>query len=240
MIDDGYLWDDRKILLNSITKACKLINDRVRIRLPVHKGLLELILFEVHRYFLSGTNNQPYLCTMYQAMFALGYYGLLRVGELTESQHVIKTRNVHLAKNKNKLLIALYTSKTHGQGNYPQEIKIVSNRIEATGAGFYRDRHFCPFNLIGRYIESRAQFYEADDEQFFIFGDGCPVTPDHARSTLRKMIKNLGLNEQLYDMHSFRIGRCSDMVNKFNYSVAEAKRIGRWKSSCVYRYIRDK
>ena len=33
---DGYEWDDTIVLMNSLTKACKLVNDRVYMRLPVN------------------------------------------------------------------------------------------------------------------------------------------------------------------------------------------------------------
>ena len=44
---DGYVWDDAKMLLNSLVSSCKLVNDRVKVRLPIQKGLLELLLFEI-------------------------------------------------------------------------------------------------------------------------------------------------------------------------------------------------
>ena len=47
LIDDGYQWDDTKILLSSLTRACRIINDKVKTRLPIQCGLLELILFEI-------------------------------------------------------------------------------------------------------------------------------------------------------------------------------------------------
>ena len=34
LVDDGYPWDDSKVLLGTLTKACKIVNDRVRTRLP--------------------------------------------------------------------------------------------------------------------------------------------------------------------------------------------------------------
>ena len=87
LVDDDYHWDDSKILLTSLTKACKLLNDRVKIRLPIHCGLLEMILFQIQRKF---GYTQPYLETLFLAMFALGYYGLFRVGELCLGLHFIK------------------------------------------------------------------------------------------------------------------------------------------------------
>ena len=135
LIDDGYEWKDEKILLTALTKACKLINDRVITRLPIKCGLLELILFELQRYL----DKQHYLLCMYQALFALGYYGLMRVSELTKSDHVIKACNIHIAKNKDKILIVLHSSKTHSKANRPQKIKITSNRCERTGSYFTQE-----------------------------------------------------------------------------------------------------
>ena len=237
LVDDGYLGDDKKILLTALIKACKLLNDCVRIRLPMQYGLLELILFEIERHFTGESTSQTYLITLYQALFALGYYGLMRVGELTLSQHTIKARNVHLVQNKDKLLVVLYSSKTHDKRTYPQQIKIISNTAETIAARTYWHKNFCPFQLVGNYLAIRQE-YEEDNEPFFIFRDGAPVTANQARTILKRMLKNLGLNESLYDMHSLRIGRCSDMVHKFNFSISEVKRIFRWKSSCVFHYIR--
>ena len=75
---DKYDWEDGKVWLNSLTRACKISNDTLHCRLPIHKGLLEMILFEIARVF----PEQEYLCTLYQAVIALGYYGLMRIGEL--------------------------------------------------------------------------------------------------------------------------------------------------------------
>ena len=72
-------------------------------------------------------------------------------------------------------------------------------------------RNFCLFNLMWKYFKVQKK-WERTDEPCFIFQDGSPVTPVQARQLLRLMLKKLGLNEVLYDMHSLRIGRCSDMV----------------------------
>ena len=48
---DKYPWNDNLIMLSSLTRACKLVNDQIQTRLPIHCGLLELMLFEVQRYF---------------------------------------------------------------------------------------------------------------------------------------------------------------------------------------------
>ena len=76
LLDDGYQSEDQKMLLSAITKACKLKNDRVQVRLPIGFSLLELILFEIKRHFMAKSINEPYLTILYQALFAIGYYGM--------------------------------------------------------------------------------------------------------------------------------------------------------------------
>ena len=121
LIDDGYDWNNSKILLGSLTKACRLVNDRVHTRLPIQCSLLEMILFEIQRKFTN--DGQMYLKSLYMALFTLSYYGLMRVGEVMLSDHVVKVANVHCATNKDKILVILYTSKTHNRGMRPQKIK---------------------------------------------------------------------------------------------------------------------
>ena len=112
LLIDGYEWNDKKMFLLSFTRACKLINDRMHIRLPIHCSFLELILFEIRRLFSA---SQPYLPTLYQTMFALGYYGLMRIGELTKSSDVLRAKNIHITTNKEKILLVLYSLKTHSK-----------------------------------------------------------------------------------------------------------------------------
>ena len=149
LINDGYKWDDSRILLSSFTRACKLINDTVKTRLPIHCGLLEVMLFEIEQIFRK--DNQEYLEILYKSILLLGYYGLMRIGELTSSLHSVKARDIHIATNKEKILIVLYTSKTHDKSSRPQQIKITSNRHERSGS--YIQRHFCPFQVLRNYLD---------------------------------------------------------------------------------------
>ena len=99
-------------------------------------------------YFETGRmlHDQPFLQLLYQTMFIIAYYGMFRACELTQSSHVVKAKDVHVATNKQKILMVLYTSKTHGLGNFPQEIKI-------TALSNNRSHHFCPFALMRSYMK---------------------------------------------------------------------------------------
>ena len=95
----------------------------MKTRFPIQIGFLEILLFEINRSF----SQQPYLSCLYKAMFALAYYGLLRIREITDSDHIIKANDFHIGSNKNKIRVLLYTSKTHGEESPPQKVKISKN-----------------------------------------------------------------------------------------------------------------
>ena len=157
LVNDGYEWEDGKLFLNAIIRGCKIKNDQLKTRLPIRKGLLKLILFKVQRIFNSadGKNCQPYLEKMYLALFAIAYYGLFRVGELTSGTHPVKAKDVHVGRNKNKLLFVLYSSKTHGKESQPQEIKISAlqnyNSLNDSKQRIQKFKFFCPFKITRDY-----------------------------------------------------------------------------------------
>ena len=122
LIDDNYDWNDDKVVLSALTRACKMKNDHLMARLPIHKNLLEILLFELEWMFA----NQPLLETLFKAFFLISYYGMFRVGELAMGTHPVRAKNVHIAKNKSKILFILYTSKTHHKSMRLQKVKISS------------------------------------------------------------------------------------------------------------------
>ena len=73
---------------------------------------------------------------------------------------------------------------------------------------------------------------------FFIFRDGMWLKSSHLRMVLCKTLTNLNLNPKLYSVHSLRIGRTMDLF-QYGYTVDQIKKIGRWKSNAVFRYIRN-
>ena len=237
---DKYPWDDNKLLLSSITRACRLKNDSLSCRLPIQKGLFEMLLFEVPRIY----DTQPYLTTLYQAIFCLLYYGLMRIGEVTKSiqsinDHSIKNHSIHVGKNKDKILVILYSSKTHDESDYPQQIKISSLKEDEKHKKVKRRNHsfFCPFSIIRRYIDNRQGFNNPPEQNFFVFSDGSPVRPTHVRAVLKTSIANINLDPTLYNCHSMHAGMATDML-KAGVPVEKIRYIGRWKSNAIYRYLR--
>ena len=201
---DGYDWDDSKVMLSVVTKSCKLINDKVRIRLHIREHLFETLMFELERMY----DTQWYLQYTYKAIFCLGYYGLMRIGEMVWSDHTLKACDVLVAKNRDKILLKLRTSKTHGQESKPQEII-----IEGVN---YTKKFFCLFEILRTYTKVRSNFVNKK-EPYIIFADRTPVTPIHVRTTLRTALKAINLDEMLYNTHSLRAGRTVDLIRKYNF-----------------------
>ena len=108
----------------------------------------------------------------------------MRACEVTQttSGHALKAKDISAAKDKEKILIVLYSSETHTKGMRPQKIKITSNKIEKSGK--YNHRHFCPFKLMKKFMDWRGSYVD-HNEQFFIFGDRSTVTTSQARSVLK-------------------------------------------------------
>ena len=226
--DDGYEWSDKDFKMTSLTKACRLVNDQVRTRLPIKHRLLEVILDKLDDFYTK--RSQHYLKLMYQCIFLLAYYGLLRIGEMATGSHPFKARDIHISYDKKKIMIVLFSSKTHGKESNPQQIKIwADNDVKSA--------KYCPFEITSKFSKLRGG-YVCDTEQFFLFKDGSPVTPRHVRTALRAVLKKLGLNHKLYNTHSFRIGRASDLMRN-GMSIEHIKKVGRWRSNAVFKYIRD-
>ena len=195
---------------------------------------MELLIFEVLRFY----EQQPYLSILYKALFLIAYYGMFRIGELTLSDHTVKAKDVHIATNKNRMLFILYSSKTHGRESHPQKIKIEGNiHGDSKMRTNPNNRFFCPFNASREYLAIRGN-YEEDNEPFFIFADKQPVKPLHARKILKRALKSVNLNPDLYNFHSIRGGRTSQLV-KDNFPISKVKIWGRWRSNAVYRYIKN-
>ena len=186
-----------------------------------------MILFELECFFIA----QQYLEILYKTIFCLGYYGLMRVGELAESNHVVKACNIHIGQNKDKIMLVLYSSKTHGKRHCPQKIKISALPKVGTNVSNF----FCPFQLIRSFLRIRGE-YANDEEQFFIFRDKSPVTPVNVRSVLRTMLKHLNLDSSKSNTHSLRSGRTSDLY-KMGIPIEKIRCAGRWRSNTVYKYI---
>ena len=219
-------------LLASLTRACRLWNDKIRTRLPIQWGLLGIILWKTNTYFLN--KGQPYLALLYQTIFSTTYFGLLRVSEVNKGTHTLLATDVHVGYNKKKFLLVLQSSKTHSVNVQPQIVKITSTQLTTTQQA--QQILPCPYQLLKAYADIRGGF-TSNQEQFFVFCDKSPITTRHFSSCLKRIIMLCGFDCSLYGMHSLRAG-CSSDLYRLGLSVETIKKLERWHSNAVFRYLK--
>ena len=227
--------NENKVLISSLTRACRLKNDKLNSKIPIRKNFLHVLISKTEEIFSSP---QPYLVILYQAMLVSMYYGLFRIGELAYSEHAVKATDVRIGTNKKKMLFILRSSKTHDKSMKPQLIKIKSQSKPGNTKSKNKDSlDVCPFEILQRYRKIRKPL-QSENEQFFVFRDRTPVHPMHFRAVLNKLIMKCGLDPTFYSTVGFRAGRATDLLD-MGISVETIRKLGRWKSNAVYTYLRS-
>lgn len=229
--------DDNAFRFTALIKAARYKNNKVNIRMPIKLNLLNRILETIPK--IKRLQNQPYLVALYRAMFAAAYYGLLRVGEMS-GKHAVSAKNVHIARNKHKVQIRLWTSKTLKWGQWPHDIKIDGLHDckwcypEIKGKSSHR---YCLVHILDAFNKVRDS--TKGTTNFFIFKSGVAVSGQAFRRTLREALSLIGLKDVVtrYNGHSLRSGRASDLW-KLGFSLADIRYIGCWKSNCVFKYLK--
>ena len=229
--DDGVILNTNSYLLRSLTKACRLHNDQVQIHLPIRKGMLGVLLKNLHNVL----PEQPYLLLLYKALFSTAYFGLFRIGELTSGTHPVFGRDVKVSDNKNKMLFILCSSKTHGPESFPQSVEISTREFNTSMTR--KKKSFCPFEILRDYMRVRKRGFRTYTEPFFIFKNRKPVKPHHARKVLKDVLEISGFDPSFYNFHCLRGGRVSNLL-AMHISVESIKLIGQWKSNSVYVYLK--
>lgn len=226
---DGIEINTRTARLRALIKACKYKNDRVIQRMAISESLLVKLIKELDSMFSS----QPYLNKLYRCMLVLGFYGMLRVGEMSSGEHPILARDVHYNPRLKKIQVILRTSKTHGLGDQPQYVKFSSGDARV----FLYNQKFCPYTVVREFMITRGPKL-SDSDPFFVFTDNTPVKPHQMQAVLKRALKNFGLDPADFGIHSLRIGYATTLDHR-HVSLDVIRRKGRWKgTNIVYRYIR--
>ena len=155
----------------------------------------------------------------------LMYHGCLRICEVLKAvgnDHALKAENVNFIWENNKMVAVKLTlsSYKHGKEPFPFQIRATFNK-------------YCPVAAIFEFCKLRGD----KAGLLFVKENKKPVNRNFLVKYLKKWIVKLGLDSNLYNSHSFRIGRATDMARA---GVPEQiiKATGRWKSEAYARYIR--
>lgn len=193
---DGIFVSSSNFKLAMIIKVCRLHNDVLYIRLPIQIKLLNRMLDFVHDHYVINL-GQIYLGAWLRAAFAMGYYGLMRISELTKGDHTVLACDINRAKNKRKVTIYFRSSKTHTRADQPQIIQI-------QGSDHYGNN--CPFKIIDNFANLRGKQALDIEEPFFIHQDGSAITSNQLNVNFNLVLSHLNYDNTLFGFHSYRIG----------------------------------
>ena len=235
---EGVVLHEDQFLITSLTKACKLCNDKLKLRLPIQKGMLSIIIRKTKQYF-EVDRNQPYLSVLFQTIFTVAYFGLFRIGELAYSEHSVRAQDVFIGTNKKKFLFILRSSKTHNKETRPQSIKVSSQRRLSSSYKAQNTEQLsvpCPYQLLNRYRALRGPCKADESDRFFVYSDGSNVTTAQVQKCLKNILKLAGFSQRHYSFHSFHARRTHDLL-KLGLSIETIKKIGRWQSNAIFKYL---
>ena len=157
----------------------------------------------------------------FRAIFLVGFFGLLRPGEIVRGanpHHTLQVNDISISRGQ--LTIRLPSSKTSVT---PQTITI-SARPELA---------YCPVKALTDFLQVRPQ----GGSQLFLDASGAPITSARLSAVMKMVARECGLDASGISGHCLRIGGASHgaMHGMSELQLAEA---GRWQSRAVRRYVR--
>ena len=174
---------------------------------------------------LSLYTHDVFLRTLLKSMFLLCYHACLRVGELTHSnnkEHALKIENIviHEAGLSNNITITLESFK-HSKS--PAVFVLMPSQ----------DRHLCPVGSLLDYLKLRS----ASPGVLYRDIRNRPISRYFFVKHLKSCLEFLNLDTKLYNSHSFRIGRASDLAVQ-GTPESVIRQTGRWNSDAFLKYVR--
>ena len=207
-----------KSLLKSYERSDAKLLD-VNIRLPItHNILISMIQIVPH---ISDSNYEALLL---QSLYAIMYWSLLRVSEVTTSEdnaHNLLMSNISYDNQLNSLVID-FTSFKFSTSIIPIHLQI-------------KDTLSCPVTLYQRYISHHPR----KDGPVFVHSNGKPLSRNYVVKSIKLALQAISYDSSLFKTHSFRIGRATDMFLE-GFSDYQIQLAGNWKSAAFRKYIKPR
>ncbi len=220
---DGVVLHENEYAMKQMHRAAKK-RDVQRIRKPVSFTLLSQALDR-----LQFVIDDKYELQLFKAIFVTAYYGMFRIGELVESEHAIKLRNV-LGDDDRTVHLIQHSSKVMKPGQIPLVVEIKP-----------RGTKYCPCKLLNLFTVERARIgrrLTPNPSQFFVHENGSSVTKCQVLRMLRKVLQVVpDCTETDFGTHSFRSGRATDLWVR-GHSEDKIKKEGKWCSKTFKKYIK--
>lgn len=209
-------------IVKKLLEGCRRIRPRQDVRAPITEEILNKICI-----MLPDICYSFYETCLLKAACLTAYYGLLRVSEIVftcqiQADRPLQPADVQVVESSLALIISIRVSKTN-QAGAPTVLRIPASSNPT----------LCCVRAVQHYLCIRPSY----SRYFFCHVNGAPLTKSQFSGILTKAIRAIGLPTQLYSSHSFRIGRATDLAAK-GVSSDIIKKLGRWRSDTVERYIR--
>ena len=198
---------------------------RLSKRCDCHKPVTLDILTNIIN-ILPSIALSSYEVRLFAAAFTLAFFAFLRVGEFADSglskRHALCHDDVLINCNRNLLYVTLHSSKTD-QFGHQTKLELSKHDLGLV----------CPVLNMVRYLKVRPKI----DGLLFCHLNSKPLTRYQVSSMIKKAVRFLGLNENDYNTHSFRIGAATSaaLMGKSNEEIMD---LGRWNSMSFKKYIR--
>ena len=200
--------------------------DQTRVRLPItihHLKLFSMLLA------IPTTPNFDSL--LIWAAMTLGFFGFLRLGELTCNSKFDPT--IHLTLYSITFSSAVGTETSEFMTILIKESKTDPFRLGHTITIGSTMSDICPVKAIKSYLAVRPNA----QGPLLVHASGKPLTKQTLINETRKLLIKSGFKASNYAGHSYRIGAATTAA-KAKLPSWLIKTLGRWSSDCYERYIK--
>ena len=193
-----------------------------RQRRPIGKELLHRLILA-----LNSVCSSVFERLIYKLAFSLTFHACLRAGEICKTTTLEHTLRIEqLARETDEPLGVRYTIRF-------ESFKHSNFRTPSITIQKSQDTVICPVISLDdffRYLPART----GPILQFF---DGSVMNRYRLAKKLKEALDFCGEDSSLYNIHSLRIGRATQLAND-NISDAAIRSAGRWSSNAYIKYIR--
>ena len=202
-------------LLAGVTRVSPPTPPRLPITLGILARLLQGVDQVIHHYYHKA---------LFKAMLTIGFFGLMRIGELTMSKEHLVPLHINQLTFTPHLLTISITNFKHNQKLKPVDIPIPRQSMVEV----------CPVHHLTQYLLLRGY----QQGPLFSFPSLSPVSRQFFSKNLARLISFSGFQGERYKSHCLRIGGASYYAS-LGYSDAQIRLLGRWESNAFVKYIRS-
>lgn len=207
----------RRLLLGA-----RKLRPSVDLRFPICKATLHKLVDA-----LPHITSSFYLRALLKSLFLVCFHGFFRVGELIQTNQASHTV-VHLSD-----LFFYVTNESNRSMKVLLRHSKNKDTSGTTAVNIAAKSTYCPMEATRQYLIHRG----TNEGPLYILPGPLCFSRAMFDTQLKKCLKFVGLNPDVYKGHSFRIGACTEAA-ALGWSDAQLRSLGRWKSDAFKKYIR--